>query len=85
MSDPKSFEGKRFKLFRIHPNIHHLQHPKAHRQQQIRATRQPWSLSMCWKKKSSNKLTPKLNECVKFSQESLLSMETDQLKSSSSP
>lgn len=52
LRDPDSFEGKRYKLFRIFPNVQHLQYPSSYSQRQhICVTLHTSTLSMFWRKK----------------------------------
>lgn len=53
LRDPESYAGKRYKLFRIFPNIHHLQYPGLQlRRRRIYGASQALSLSKFWEKKS---------------------------------
>lgn len=56
LKDSVSFDGKRYKLFRIFPNIHQLQRPNPDRQQQkqqqIDGSVQSTLLSKLWEKKN---------------------------------
>lgn len=53
LRDPDSYAAERYKLFRIFPNIHHLQYPRLQLQRRrIYGTSQALSLSKFWEKKS---------------------------------
>lgn len=54
LREPESFEGKRYMLCRIFPNVYHLQHPSSHRRRrQIYVTlhRHFTSVPKIWEKK----------------------------------